>query len=102
MDLEKLRDLVKTQCSDGNWNYDPYMHGMANGLICALAVLEGKEPKYMDAPSGWLRGLVDPNAKDMPLLHIVPTGSQPFENCDICGKPIKDEGHACAKPAEKK
>ena len=52
--IEKLREQVKTQCLDGNWNYDAYMHGMANGLICALATLEDKEPEYLNPPEQWL------------------------------------------------
>ena len=52
--IEALREQVKIQCSDGNWNYDRYMHGMANGLICALATIEDKNPEYLDAPKLWL------------------------------------------------
>ena len=52
--IEALEEQVKVQCSHGNWNYDRYMHGMANGLICALATVKGEEPKYMDAPESWL------------------------------------------------
>jgi len=52
---EKFRNLVKIQCSNGNWNYDPYMHGMANGMILALAMMDGTEPKYKTAPKKWLR-----------------------------------------------
>ena len=52
--LKALREQVKIQCSNGNWNYDPYMHGMANGLICALATIENKEPEYLNAPEKWL------------------------------------------------
>lgn len=55
MSIEKLRDVVNIQCSSGNWNYDPYMQGMANGLICALSILTGEEPKYLNAPQTWLR-----------------------------------------------
>ena len=51
--LESLRELVDVQCSDGNWNYDPYMHGMANGMILALAIMNEKEPKYLDKPDVW-------------------------------------------------
>lgn len=52
--IDALRGQVRTQCSNGNWNYDPYMHGMANGLICALAIVEGKEPRYLNPPETWL------------------------------------------------
>ncbi len=47
-------DLVDTQCSSGNWNYDPYMHGMANGMILAQAMMRGEEPEYLTAPDEWL------------------------------------------------
>jgi hypothetical protein len=31
------------------------MHGMANGLICALSCLTGENPKYLSAPvDGWI------------------------------------------------
>jgi len=53
--LANLKDCVAIQCFDGNWNYDRYMHGMANGLILALAVMEGCEPKYLEAPEQWLK-----------------------------------------------
>lgn len=53
-ELEKLDDMIKIQCSNGNWNYDPYMHGMANGMICARAILTDEEPEYLTAPKKWL------------------------------------------------
>jgi hypothetical protein len=53
-DLEKLEEATKIQCSDGNWNWDHYMHGMANGMIFALACLKGEEPQYLQAPDEWL------------------------------------------------
>lgn len=56
-----IEEQVKIACSDGNWNYSPYMHGMANGLICALAILTGKELKYLDAPDKWLCDFPSPN-----------------------------------------
>lgn len=52
--IDAIREMVKTQCSDGNWNYDPYMHGMANGMILCLAVIDDVEPDYLDAPDEWL------------------------------------------------
>ncbi len=67
--VEVLRDLVKVQCSDGNWNYDPYMHGMANGMLLALSLFDNKTPTYMEAPDVWLR---DINTSDKP--KVVETG----------------------------
>lgn len=42
---ESLRDLIEIQSAQDAT--DPYMVGMANGLICAWSVLTGEEPKYM-------------------------------------------------------
>ena len=53
--MKALNDVIDTQCSDGNWDYDPYMHGMANGLILARSVLDGMEPEYKTAPEKWLK-----------------------------------------------
>lgn len=52
--IQKLRELTKLQCSDGNWNYNNYMHGMANGMIFALSLFDGVEPIFLDAPPEWL------------------------------------------------
>jgi len=52
--LEKLDEIIKIQCTDGNWNWDAYMHGMANGLIAARSMITGKSPEYLDAPKKWL------------------------------------------------
>ena len=49
-----LDKQVKIQCSDGNWNYDPYMHGMANGLLVAQAVVNDSEFEGLEAPERWL------------------------------------------------
>jgi hypothetical protein len=51
---EKLDDLIEIQCSHGNWNYSPYMHGMANGMILTKAILTDTDPVYLDAPKEWL------------------------------------------------
>jgi len=52
--LAELEDLVRVQRHDGNWNYSPYMHGMANGLIVAISVLTGEDPEFIDAPESFL------------------------------------------------
>lgn len=61
--LQALRNMTQVQCTDGNWNFDPYMHGMANGMIFALSLFEAGEPKYLDAPAEWL--------KDRPTPEVV-------------------------------
>lgn len=50
---QKLRDLVKIQGADGNWDYSPYMHGMFNGLELASATIDGREVEFRDPPKRW-------------------------------------------------
>ena len=53
----ELEKITKIQTSNGNWDYDPYMQGLANGLIMALSMARGKEPKFLEAPEVWLSSL---------------------------------------------
>lgn len=48
--LDKLKEMTEVQCSNGNWNYDPYMHGM---IFCE-ALMQDKDPVFLDAPKVWL------------------------------------------------
>ena len=50
----EIDDLVKTQKQSGNWNYDPYMHGMANGMLLVQSIVNDEECVYLDAPDKWL------------------------------------------------
>ena len=52
---KKLTELVEIACMDGTWNWSPYFLGMANGLILALSVITNNEPKFLNAPSVWLK-----------------------------------------------
>ena len=51
--VDDLRDLVKMQCSNGNWDYDEYMHGMANGMLLALSLFEVGNVEFFEAPEVW-------------------------------------------------
>ena len=53
--VSKLEDLIKIQMQSGNWDYSPYQHGMANGLILAKSVFTNKDPEFLDQPKKWLR-----------------------------------------------
>lgn len=53
--LSDLKEVTKIQCSSGNWNYDPYMFGMANGMILVVALMEGRKPEFLSAPKKWLK-----------------------------------------------
>ena len=64
----KLKELLEVQGRDGTWNYDPYFHGMYNGIEVMLAVLENREPVFRGAPKKWLskkewQGLTDEEVK---------------------------------------
>ena len=64
----KLKELLEVQGRDGTWNYDPYFHGMYNGMEVMLAVLEDREPVFRGAPKKWLskkewQGLTDEEVK---------------------------------------
>ena len=52
--IADLQNMIDTQSQDGNWNYDPYMHGLLNGMILSLSVLTGEDPEFLDAPETWL------------------------------------------------
>lgn len=52
--LNCIEELVKGQCSNGNWTYDNYMHGMANGMILIQAIILNTTPKFLSAPKKWL------------------------------------------------
>lgn len=53
--VERLRSQHRVQGEHGNWNCNNYMLGLFNGLECALATMEHREPKYRNGPvGGWL------------------------------------------------
>jgi hypothetical protein len=52
--LDCLREMVKVQGYNGNWNCDPYMHGMYNGMEFMLSIVEDREPIYRTRPDVWL------------------------------------------------
>lgn len=65
---KSVSNLVDAQCSDGNWNYDPYMHGMANGLITAQSVISNVEPRFLEAPDIWISDKEDSDSQK-PVVH---------------------------------
>ena len=51
--LQKLKQIVDIQSSRGNYDYDNYMFGMANGLILAYHIMSGQEQEecpYLESP----------------------------------------------------
>ena len=53
--VNDLKEMVKVQGTDGNWNYNEYMFGMYNGMEYALAMMENRQPQCKDKPDKWLQ-----------------------------------------------
>ena len=52
--IDLVREMRDVQGQHGNWNYDPYMQGLYNGLEFAVSLLERREPQFKDAPETWI------------------------------------------------
>lgn len=50
--IEAIRDLMRVQGAEGNYDADPYMLGMYNGMELIAAIVEGREPTYKEADFG--------------------------------------------------
>lgn len=61
-EIKMSNDLVQAQCSDGNWNCNSYMHGLANGMRLIESIFHGDEGELnlrMESPKQWLDDLPD-------------------------------------------
>jgi hypothetical protein len=58
--VESVRQMRDVNGMDGNWNCDPYMHGLFNGIEFSLSLLEVRAPQFRDAPKKWLCDLPKP------------------------------------------
>ena len=52
--LQSMKRMVEVQTSTGNYDYDRYMLGMANGMILCESIMENKEPQFLSTPDKWL------------------------------------------------
>ena len=43
INIKSLEDIINIQLENGNWNYDPYMMGLANGLLMAEHIIKGRD-----------------------------------------------------------
>jgi len=55
--IEAMKESLKIQGYDGNWDYDSYMHGMYNGMELMLALAENREPIYREKPKQWVKDI---------------------------------------------
>ena len=55
--MNSLQAMAKVQSTDGNWNYDEYQLGIANGLILALRAFQrgaSNPPLLTRPPEGFI------------------------------------------------
>ena len=52
--IKAIAEFEAVQGRDGNWNYDPYMHGYYNGIELCLALLQQRAPRFRSAPKQWI------------------------------------------------
>lgn len=58
---DKIKDLIDIQAQPGNWDYDPYMLGLYNGLELARSIMDNDSPPpaFRSKPeNGWKRDLM--------------------------------------------
>lgn len=75
-DLASLDELLAVQLANGNWNYDDYMMGLANGMILSRHVVADApgEPEFRRAPTledaRALRDQLGPGYADISLAQL--------------------------------
>lgn len=72
--LQQLEKATEAQASDGTYNCNPYMWGLANGLILALHTMRGDtvEVPYKKKPDEWL----DDRYEVLKAQGRLPTGGE--------------------------
>lgn len=71
--VAKMKELLEVQGRDGNWNFNPYMQGMYNGMELMVALAERRDPVFRKPPENWLsappqrewQGLTDEEAAEL-------------------------------------
>lgn len=51
--MQDIKDTIAIQGEPGNWDSDPYMHGMFNGMELQNSIIEGRDPEFRNAPEHW-------------------------------------------------
>jgi len=55
--IEEARQMLQVQ--KDSYDYDPYMHGMYNGMEFMLSLIEEREPEFLDAPKKYTNNSSD-------------------------------------------
>lgn len=67
---EQMKNLLDIQLSDGNWNANEYMYGMANAMILAYAILNDVTPIYLDKPDYFLNDKTEGTLRLLPIRKL--------------------------------
>lgn len=52
---EVLDGFINVQCKEGNWNSNPYQHGVANGLLLAKSIITNDDDiEFLETPEEWV------------------------------------------------
>ena len=51
--LESIECVIIIQKASGTWDYDPYMHGLLNGMMLIEAMITDKKYNPYEAPKRW-------------------------------------------------
>lgn len=57
--IKSIQEVKRIQGMDGNWNYDPYMLGLYNGIEFALSILEDRQPDFRTIENSKFKHLPD-------------------------------------------
>lgn len=70
--IKDLDDMIAIQSSNGNWNYDEHMLGLANGMILARHILrdERGEAPLSDCSEDVAQGIADIRAVRSTLSRL--------------------------------
>jgi len=52
-DLERIKNMLDLVTEGDIWKSEPYIHGLANGLILAISLLENKEVEFLKIDGGY-------------------------------------------------
>jgi hypothetical protein len=64
-ELVDIKNVIEIQSTHGNWDYDPYNHGMLNGMLLIQTILTKNNYRPRCAPRKWIR-----NSKDKVLQQM--------------------------------
>lgn len=74
---QEIREILDVQGWPGNWDWDPYMHGLYNGIEMALSLVEDREPDFKPVPSDGYHHLRFPDTDEVTGVPIALSPNAP-------------------------